>query len=176
MGRHFAATKVAFSLLTSLSIAACAEAPLASLSRDREAKEFVSPPPDKVRLYIYRDQMEGSATRMEILLDGKWVGATGGSSYVMLVVEPGVHTIVSRAEDDAELTLHMSGGFIYYIWQEVVPGTLLAGSELHVVDSRTGKEGVRNCDLTQARPPRARRSPATVPARLVPQPPPAADY
>jgi len=169
MERHSAATTVAFSLLTSFSVAACGEAQLASFRRDREAKLFVSPPPDKVRIYIYRDQMAGSAVRMEILLDGKWVGATGAYSYVMLTVEPGLHTIVSRAEDDTELTVHMCGGFIDSIWQEVVPGTLYASSELHVVDSRTGKEGVRSCDLTRARPPR--RSPATASPRPVAESP-----
>lgn len=75
------------------------------------------------------------------------MGDTAADTYILLTVEPGQHKIMSKTENDATLDLTTEAGKNYFIWQEVKMGAWAAGSKLHLVDEKTGREGVEECKL-----------------------------
>jgi hypothetical protein len=119
---------------------------------------------DKAKIFVYR-RVEASPFRpvlaqllfplkMELLLDGMPAGTTVPSSYTVLTVRPGPHTIVSRyGGEDADLTVYAAGGWIYYVSQEMYATDSLTGSELHLMDRETGREQIASCTRIKDPPP-----------------------
>lgn len=135
-------------ILATTLISGCASVPMASAELDAQAKQF-APAADKSKIYIYRDESLGAAVKMPVLLNGMSVGDTVAKSYILREVDPGEHTITSKTENDATLTLKTEAGAIYYVWQEVKMGTFSARSALHQVEESKGKAAVQKCKLIQ---------------------------
>lgn len=114
--------------------------------KDSVAKEF-KPPSKNAGVYVYRNQILGTAIRMAILVDGFGVGETASKTYLYFELPPGIHTIESRAENTDSLTMDFKAGTLSYIWQEVKTGIYSARTGLHLVDEATGREGVRESQL-----------------------------
>jgi len=142
---------------------------MASASYDRLAKRFTPPPPDIAKIYVYRNEPWGGTVKMDLYLDGVLAATTVPYSFTVLKVRPGTHTLVSRAEDDSVLSLDVTGGWIYFVWQEVTWGLLYARSNLQLVERDVGRAAVRRCNLIDFMPP-----PLPPVPRLPPSPPPAA--
>lgn len=136
-------------LLGVLLMSGCASVQRASRSADAQAKLFV-PTTGKATLYIYRNEIFGSAIKMPLLVDGMAVGDTGPKTYVEQVLPPGTHVITSKTENDSTLTLYTEPGHTYYIWQEVKMGMFVARSKLHSVDEETGRAAVNKCSLIES--------------------------
>ncbi len=115
---------------------------------DAQAKQFVAPK-DAANLYIYRNETFGAAIKMPLLVDGMAVGDTVAHSYILKQVTPGSHTITSKSENDATLTLSTEAGKNYYVWQEVKMGLLMARSKLSQVSEEEGKQGVMESKLVK---------------------------
>jgi hypothetical protein len=124
----------------------CASVPMADKSVDAQAKQF-QPAPDKAKVYIYRNEVMGSAIKMPVLIDNVAVGDTASKTYIEKDLQPGPHTITSKTEKDSSLTIDMLAGKIYYVWQEVKMGMFAARSQLHEVDAGKGQAGVRESKL-----------------------------
>ncbi|HEX6929490.1 MAG TPA: DUF2846 domain-containing protein [Gammaproteobacteria bacterium] len=124
----------------------CASVPLADAGADANAKTF-QVPVDKSAIYVYRNETFGAAVKMPVVLDGKAMGSTAANTYFRWIVDPGQHTIISRTENDAKLTIDAKPGEDYYVWQEVKMGLWSAGSQLHKVSEAEGRAGVRECKL-----------------------------
>lgn len=139
-----------FMLAATLALVAmmtgCASVPMATADLDNQAKQFTTVP-NKAKIYIYRNENMGAAVKMPLLLNGMSVGDTVAKSYVLREVEPGEHTIVSKTENDAELTLIAEPGVNYFVWQEVKMGAFSARSKLHLVTEAEGKKAVLGCKL-----------------------------
>ncbi|EHR40496.1 DUF2846 domain-containing protein [Alishewanella jeotgali] len=139
-----------FMLAATLALVAmmtgCASVPMATADLDNQAKQFTTVP-NKAKIYIYRNENMGAAVKMPLLLNGMSVGDTVAKSYVLREVEPGEHTIVSKTENDAELTLIAEPGVNYFVWQEVKMGAFSARSKLHLVAEAEGKKAVLGCKL-----------------------------
>jgi hypothetical protein len=56
---------------------------------------------------------------------------------------------VSKAENDASVSIDMQAGQTYFVWQEVKMGFVSARSALHVVDEKKGRAGVEQSTLIQ---------------------------
>ena len=138
-------------LLLTMFQAGCASVRMASDERDLEAKSFVVQQ-DRSNIYVYRNESFGGAVKMEVLLDGKLVGKTAAHTYLKLEVQPGQHTLISKAENDDVLNLNTVAGKNYFVWQEVKMGLLYARSLLHLTDETTGKTGVSDCMLVEGLP------------------------
>ena len=128
----------------------CASVPMASMERDTAAKNFVVKS-DKANIYVYRNETFGAAIKMPVALDGKLVGDTASKTYMVLEVSPGNHTIVSKTENDSTVVLDLAAGRNYYVWQEVKMGMFAARSALHEVDEATGRAGIAECKLIDAK-------------------------
>jgi PBP1b-binding outer membrane lipoprotein LpoB len=128
-------------LLSAALLSGCASVPMADATADAQAKQFVAPK-DAANLYIYRNENFGTAVKMPVLVDDMAVGDTVAHSYILKQVTPGSHTITSKSENDATLTLSTEAGKNYYVWQEVKMGLLMARSKLSQVSEEEGKQGV----------------------------------
>ena len=145
MFRKFLAATV---LVGVLLMSGCASVPMASKSADAHAKQF-TPAADKATVYIYRNEVFGSAIKMPLLIDNVSVGDTASKTYVVKQLSPGSHTITSKTEKDSSVTIDMLAGQMYYVWQEVKMGMFAAGSALHVVDPKKGQAGVQESTLIE---------------------------
>jgi hypothetical protein len=126
----------------------CASVPMASPERDSAAKTF-SVKRGKANIYVYRNESMGGAIKMTLALDGKLVGSTGPKTYALLEVDPGNHTLISKAENDSVLSVAAAAGRNYFVWQEVKMGGFSARSALQLVDEATGRAGVAECKLIE---------------------------
>ncbi|HVI53470.1 MAG TPA: DUF2846 domain-containing protein [Luteibacter sp.] len=146
--RHIATAAIVVACLVS----GCASVNKADRNASTQAKTF-SPITDKAVVYIYRDEILGSAIKLHVSVDGIVVGDTGPKSFLQLALPPGPHTITSRGEKIASLSLDTQAGQTYYVWQEVKMGMWSANSMLHAVDTTKGQDGVRECELLQTEAP-----------------------
>ena len=144
------ASKTLVAALAVAALAGCASVPMASPELDARAKAFATDPA-KAGLYVYRNESLGAAIKMPVTLDGKPVGTTAAKTYLMLMVEPGKHRLLSDAEGDSVLDLDLKAGTNTFVWQEVKMGMLSAGSKLQVVDEARGKADIAACKLIQGR-------------------------
>ncbi|MDH5191402.1 MAG: DUF2846 domain-containing protein [Gammaproteobacteria bacterium] len=129
-------------------ITGCASVPMASVEQDTQAKSF-KVNSGKANIYVYRNENFGAAIKMPVVLDGKIVGDTAAMTYLLLEVDPGNHTVISKAENDSEVKLHAKPGKNYFVWQEVKMGLLYARTRLQKVSEAEGKSGVSECKLVK---------------------------
>lgn len=139
---------VTAALLSAGLLSGCASVPMADTSADAQAKQFVAPA-NAANLYIYRNETFGAAVKMPVLVDGMAAGDTVAHTYILKQVAPGSHTITSKSENDATLTLSTEAGKNYYVWQEVKMGLLMARSKLSQVSEEEGKKGVMESKLVK---------------------------
>jgi hypothetical protein len=117
---------------------------MTSEKSDSMAKSF-EVKSDKSNIYLYRNELFGTAVLITVILDDKVVGQTASKTYYFWEVEPGVHEISSVSENESSITLTTEPGKSYFIWQEIKMGMWMARSQLHLVDEETGMKGVREC-------------------------------
>jgi hypothetical protein len=132
----------------------CASVPMASHEADLAAKKF-DVPPDRANLYVFRNESFGGAIRMSVQLDGAVFGDTAAKAYLYSPIAPGPHTVVSKSENDSEVTIDANPGTNYFVWQEVKMGLWTARSELQQVDEAKGRAGVEECALAKTNAPQA---------------------
>jgi len=142
---------VAGAVLCLLTLGGCASVPMATPEQDAAAKKFTVPP-GKSRIYLYRNETFGGAITIAVALDGKLMASTGPMTYFVWDVDPGQHTILSKSENDATLTLNTVAGQPYFVWQEIKLGVLTPRSLLHKVDIQTGEKAVLECKLGKSAP------------------------
>ena len=135
-------------IITVILVAGCASVPMSSLEQDAAAKTFTSNP-TKAKIYIYRNETFGAAIKLPVLIDNVSVGDTASHTYIMKELEPGKHTILSKAENDVTLNLDTVAGKNYFVWQEVKMGVWTARSALHEVSEVKGMAGGRECQLIE---------------------------
>lgn len=133
-------------MLATVTLSGCATVPMASKEQDAEAKQFVVPE-GKSSIYVYRNEFMGGAVAMEIDLDGKQVAVTRANNYVRLIVEPGMHTITSHAENEHSVEVDAMKGKNHYVWQEAKMGIMMARTKLNLVGEEEGRKGVNECNL-----------------------------
>ncbi len=134
-----------------VNLCGCATVPLAPEEMDMKAKNM-APPPDKGVVYLYRDETFGAGVKIGVKLDGRAMGKTAAKTYFMWILDPGMHEVVSEAENTSRLTFYAKPGETSYIWQEVKMGFLYARSKLQFVDQGKGRDGLNECKLIQEQP------------------------
>jgi hypothetical protein len=119
---------------------------MASMEQDAAAKTFQAPP-DKSRIYLYRNEAMGSAVKIPVTLDGRMAGQTGPKTYFVWDVAPGVHELTCVGETSGKLSLTTKPGQAYYVWQEMKMGMWAASCALNEMDVEAGQKGVGQCKL-----------------------------
>lgn len=140
--------RIAAALAVVLMATGCASVPMASPEQDAAAKTFVVKP-NKANVYVYRNESFGAAVKMPVALNGRLVGDTAAKTYMLLEVDPGKHTLVSKTENDSILDITAEAGNNYFVWQEVKMGAFAARSQLQLVSPEVGQNAVKECSLIQ---------------------------
>ena len=96
----------------------CASVPEAPPAMDQAAKSFTAPK-DKAGVYVYRNELMGTAVKLDVYLDGKHLGETASKTYFYTEVEPGIRTVMGKGENESAVRFHALAGKLYYIWQEI---------------------------------------------------------
>ena len=84
---------------------------------------------------------------MPVLLDGRPVGETTGKTFLLTVVEPGPHQLLSKAENESVVAFTAAPDSNVFIAQEVKAGDVKPRAKLQLVGDTQGKERVMGCDL-----------------------------
>lgn len=144
-----AVAAVSFSML----VAACAgPGSQVATAPDREAPIPLEVAADEAVIYIIRSERVGGAIPLDVLIDGKRLGATVARSYLRAVLPPGVHVVESWGDIRSTLEVEAKPGTITYVSQVVELQYLTSPrTRLRVVHAAQGREWVT--DL-KAAPPR----------------------
>ncbi len=133
-------------LASLLVLQGCASAPMASNAEDQRAKQF-KPAGGKASIYVYRNETMGAALSKSVTINGRMAGTTAADTYFWFHVKPGTYKIVSDNNLDNAITIKAKAGKNYFIWQEMKMGLFVGGTQLSVVDEKTGRNGVLECKL-----------------------------
>lgn len=112
----------------------------------------LAPPPDHALLYVIRPEFMGQGIRFDVLVNGTWIGATGGFRYVFTYLKPGHYLIQSRAENVADLRLTVHAGRTYFVEQQPQMGLFMPGNALVLLPEEVGRRRMRPCSLSAAMP------------------------
>jgi len=134
-------------LLCLLIFLGCSAVGKAPLEMDQKAKEIV-PPEGKALVYIVRPTTLGTAIKMGVTCDGKYIGGTGGGRYIYTIQDPGSHVFVSKAENTSELPIVLEAGKTYFLEQKVKMGIIKARNNLERLDDAEGNAKLGQCSLS----------------------------
>jgi hypothetical protein len=141
-----------FALIGAWLLSGCASVPMAPAQADLAAKEFKAPTNGKAGVYIYRNEFMGAAIKMDLFVDSFAIGSTAKQTYHYIELAPGRHIFEGKAENTSTLDLETAANKLYYIWQEVKIGLLIARNKLSLVDESAGQKGVSESQLAISNP------------------------
>jgi len=102
-------------------------------------------------IYVVRPSVLGTLIRFNVFLDNQEdsseVGFTRGSQYIYFPVKPGTHTIYSKAENWADITVNVEPGDIYFIQQEPAMGFIMARNSIYELPDYEGKYQVKKLSV-----------------------------
>jgi hypothetical protein len=87
-----------------------------------ESKPVIKPKSDKAILVIIRTTAFGGGNVVDNYLDGKMIGQTQGKVFFITEVKPGVHYVMSHADNTDTARLNFTAGKIYLLEQGIYPG------------------------------------------------------
>ena len=73
-------------------------------------------------LVIIRTTSFGWGSVVDNYLDGKMIGQTQGKMFFITEVKPGVHYVISHADNTDTARLNVEAGKIYLLQQGIYPG------------------------------------------------------
>ena len=126
-------------------IAGCGSTPLASPSRDAEAKRF-EPAMNSALLYIYRPAGYGGRGVTTMWVDGRLVGESLPETYFRVAVRPGRNRITVSGADQGRLEIETRADGVYFVEAQVAGETQSeANTVFRRVAPETGKAAVAGC-------------------------------
>lgn len=155
--------------IAALALVGCAQVPRATVDQEAKAKQF-APQAETASLYIFRDEMIGSAITMPVNLNNQNIGHTGPKSFFYLNVAPGRYTIESVAETTTSFSIDVEAAKNYFVWQEMKMGLMSARSQLSLTDEARGRQGVQGSKMIAVKPGTAFAPAGGVPTAVTPAP------
>lgn len=131
----------------------CASLPTPDAMKEQTADYHLPqlPAPGKAMVYVVRPSGLGGLVRFNVFLDDKEpaseMGYTRSSQYIYFSVDPGNHTIYSKAENWAETLTSVKEGDIVFIQQEPAFGLIMARNSLLKIEDYEGKYHVKTLTL-----------------------------
>lgn len=144
--------KIAICIMVSV-LAGCATLPSADQMKADVANYTLPqlPKSGKAIVYVVRPSSVGTLIRFNVFVDDKKpeseMGYTRGSQYIYFNVEPGKHTILSKAENWAQVEINAKAGDIFYIQQQAKMGIIMARNDLFTLPAYQGKYQVKRLKL-----------------------------
>ncbi len=107
----------------------------------------VLPQIGKAVVYVVRPSNAFKQDSFKVYIDDKQheseIGYTKGLQYIYFSIEPGRHTVLSKAENWAEKVINVQAGEIIYIQQVAERGTMMARNSLYSPFDYQGKYYVK---------------------------------
>jgi hypothetical protein len=88
----------------------------------KEGKPAISAKSNKALLVIIRTTSYGWGSIVNNYLDGKMIGQTQGKMFFITEVTPGVHYVISHADNADTARLKFESGKLYLLQQGIYPG------------------------------------------------------
>jgi hypothetical protein len=88
----------------------------------KEGKPSIAAKSGKAALVIIRTTSFGWGSVVDNYLDGKMIGQTQGKMFFITDVTPGVHYVISHADNTDTARLNFKAGKIYLLQQGIYPG------------------------------------------------------
>lgn len=104
-------------------------------------EDFI-PPMGHAGIFIYRNEITGSAINWPVIVNGKNIGPTVGRTHFHLIVKPGTYKIDSQSEKNSTISIEVNEGKNYFIRQEASWWGIVARGILKQVDEEKGRRGV----------------------------------
>ena len=123
-----------------------AEVPFALNTADIEANNF-APFQDKSVVYIFRDRSSARYNKIATFVDDKHIADTVHMSYIRIVLEPGLHHVISKAERECKLDIETLPGQIYFVAQKDKFGVMEPRCWMQVVPIEEGRNSIQRCRL-----------------------------
>ncbi len=102
-------------------------------------------------VYVVRPSSLGTLIRFNVFVDNEEdsseMGYTRGWQYIYFFVTPGEHTIYSKAENWAEITIDAKAGDIIFLKQDPEMGFIIARNILELIPDVEGKYCVKHSSL-----------------------------
>jgi len=109
--------------------------------------------PSKGRIYVMRPASGfWENGTMNISEDGKFIGRTGPRGFICWERRPGATIVTGKAEGISQAPLTIEPGGVYFIFEHVRMGFLMARNELEVLDEQRGKEVLKHCHPAKIAP------------------------
>jgi hypothetical protein len=131
----------------------CASLPSAEVMKTETAQFQLPKLPEagKAIVYVVRPSPLGGMVRFNVFLDDKEapseMGFNRSSQYIYFSVNPGKHTLYSKAENWAELPFEAKAGDIIFAEQETNMGVIMARNNLLKIEEVPGKYHVKKLSL-----------------------------
>jgi hypothetical protein len=136
---------VAVTALAAGLLGGCNQASSSLVPLEQEAHaRLLQPVPEQSVIYVLRDFGDIWTGQVNVLLNGREMGATAPNTYFRWEVAAREHVIVSATTPPAVLKLKTEPGGVYFVWQDINPGFLRPRSSLHQVDSTTAQHVLGN--------------------------------
>ncbi|MDW8308470.1 MAG: DUF2846 domain-containing protein [Verrucomicrobiales bacterium] len=137
--------------LCGMLLGGCASVPMTSASLDSEAKTF-TPPPGKANIYVNRGGGLGTAVTVQVILDGRVVGALAPNTYMLLSVPPGEHVLSTGAgAEKVEIQkLNAEAGKNYFYRVSLAMGWVMARVHLRPMTEEEGRKAVLGSKRAEA--------------------------
>ena len=131
-------------------LSGCASVPMASATKDAEAKEFRVPPEGKSGLYIFRDSFVGKALKKTIRVDGEIIGESAPDVYFFKIVDAGKHTISTESEfSPNDLIIRTEPQKNHFVENYIKMGLFVGGAGLEEVSESEGMTRVSELKLAK---------------------------
>ncbi len=140
-----------FPFIFIVSISACVvHVPMMPETSDLQAKHFL-PPEDKGNLYVVRPgSLIGVGMLLQIVVDGKVLGAVRSGTYLLADLTPGKHTVTVITESDSESTdLAIKKGQNFFIQVKPTWGWISSGISVKTLDAEIGRNLVQKTKRAQ---------------------------
>lgn len=145
-------TRAAAAMLAMLVVGCAAPTNGEITTADRAVSTAPAVAADEAVIYIIRSERVGGAIPLEVLIDGKRLGATVSRSYLHAVLPPGTHVVESWGDIRSTLEVELKPGTITYVSQVVEVQYLTSPrTRLRVVNAAQGRDWVQELKAAPTR-------------------------
>ena len=127
----------------------CISVPLAERADDAAAKKF-QPSIGNARVYVVRPYMTEPQKKSEVFLDGQCAAEIAPATYVVLNMNPGAHRIRVHTDQDADVSLNVAAGGLYYVKYQLNLLFNTVHGELTILDDQRGESQILKSKLIQS--------------------------
>lgn len=151
--------KLLLAMLVLVLVTGCAAKAPSSANMQADLQGYTlpqQPAADEGMVYVVRPEMVGTLVRFNVFLDDKAdtseVGYNRGNQHIYFPVEPGQHTVYSKAENWASIDINVEPGNTVFLRQHPKMGLMMARNTLSLLDELEGTYFIKETGLGTLKP------------------------